>query len=360
MKKIPLSKVYNSKEIKDSVLKVLDSGNFILGPESDSFEKELAGFVGVKRFVLSNSWTSAVHLLLKGMNLKEEGEILLPSLTAFPSVEPICHVGLKPVFVDIDETYCMDPDDLEKKITPKSIGILPVHLYGQPANMTRIMEIAKKHSLFVIEDCAQAVGAKYNGNRVGSMGLAAGFSFYPSKNLTVYGDGGGIATSDDALADRVISLRNHGRQSKFFNDEMGFNMRFNEIQAAVGRCQLKVIDELNGDRGKHAAKYTELLKDIVKTPKIREGVEHVFHMYVIEVDDRDKMKEFLKEKGIGTGIHYPVPVHKQPAVTGLIGEISLPATETAVKKILSLPMYPALEKENIEYVVNSIKEFLGC
>ncbi|MCK9555275.1 DegT/DnrJ/EryC1/StrS family aminotransferase [bacterium] len=359
MGKIPLSKVYESQEIRNSILKVIDSGNFILGPESGSFEKELACYLGVKRFVLSNSWTSAVYLLLKAMNIEEGKEILLPSLTAFPSVEPICHVGLKPVFVDIDETYCMDPDDLRKKITPESAGILPVHLYGQAANMEEIMAIAEEKGLFIIEDCAQAIGAKYNGKQAGSLTIASGFSFYPSKNLTVYGDGGGIATNDDSLADEVVALRNHGRKSKFFNDEIGFNMRFNEIQAVVGRCQLRVIDELNAKRRKHAARYSSLLQGVVKIPEIRKLSEHVFHMYVIEVADRDKLRDFLKQKGIGTGIHYPVPVHKQPAIINLFGDISLPKTEEAVDKILSLPMFPDLTEKEIDFVAGCIKEFTG-
>ncbi|MDD5644543.1 MAG: DegT/DnrJ/EryC1/StrS family aminotransferase [bacterium] len=359
MGKIPLSKVYESDEIRNNVLKVIGSGNFILGPESESFEKELADYLGVKRFVLSNSWTSGVHLLLKAMNIKEGSEILLPSLTAFPSVEPICHVGLKPVFVDIDETYCMDPVDLRNKITSKSAGILPVHLYGQAANMREIMNIAEEKGLFIIEDCAQSIGAKYNGKRVGSLTIASGFSFYPSKNLTVYGDGGGIATNDDSLADEVAALRNHGRKSKFLNDEIGFNMRFNEIQAAVGRCQLKVIDELNGKRRKHAERYSSLLGGTVKTPEIRESAEHVFHMYVIEVDRRDELRDFLKNKGVGTGIHYPVPVHKQPAVTNLFGDVSLPKTEKAVGRILSLPMFPDLSEKEIDFTAESVREFIG-
>jgi len=357
MKTIPLSRVYDSDEIRRRVVEVIDSGQFILGPECKLFEKELAEYLGTSRFVLSNSWTSAVHLLFLALDFPRGSEVLLPSLTAFPSVEPICHAGLNPVFVEVDDTYCLDPDDLERKVTSRSVGILPVHLYGQPADLARVRECADRHGLVVIEDCAQAIGARCEGRRVGSFGKAAGFSFYPSKNLTVCGDGGGIATDDDGLAERVASLRDHGRSSKYLNDRLGFNMRFNEIQAAVGRCQLKVLEDLNRRRREIARLYGELLQGTVVTPTERPGVEHVYHLYVVRADRRDELQLHLRSHGIQTGIHYPIPVHRQPAITDRFGESRLPFTDQLTGQILSLPMYPGLSDDEVDFVAQKVRSF---
>lgn len=357
MKTISLSKVHDSDEIRRRVMAVIDSGQFILGPECKAFEKELAQYVGTSRFVLSNSWTSAVQLLFLALDLPPEGEVLLPSLSAFPSVEPICHAGLKPVFVEVDETYCLDPDDLERKVTSRSVAVLPVHLYGQPADMTRIKDCADRHRLVLIEDCAQAIGARFRGQSVGSFGKAAGFSFYPSKNLTVYGDGGGIATSDELIAARVASLRDHGRSSKYLNDTVGFNMRFNEIQAAVGRCQLKVLDDLNCRRRRIAGLYRNLLQETVGAPLDRPGTEPVYHLYVIRADRRDQLQLHLKNHGIQTGIHYPIPIHRQPAITSRFGETRLPFTDQLTGEILSLPMYPSLSDDDVAFVAETVRSF---
>jgi len=364
--KIPLSRVHQSETIDRRILEVVHGGNYILGPECKSFEKELAGYFGVKHVVLSSSWTAAVHLLHIAQRLKPGDEILVPSLTAFPSIEPMIHVGAKPVFCDIDDTYTIDPIDARKRITKRTAGILPVHLYGRPANIDAIQDMARDHGLWMIEDCAQSHGAKWNGKRAGSYGQHAAFSFYPSKNLTVYGDGGAIATEDDAIAERVRKLRNHGRKDKYLHEEVGYNLRFNEIQAAVGREQLKVLDELNAGRRRAAEWYRRELagvKGLVLPPADQDGLtESVYHMFVIRLDTydiREGLGNALKEQGIETGVHYPVPNHLQPAITATYGaQAPLPRTEDYTKRILSLPMFPSLREDEVKTVANAIKAYL--
>src|SRR6266566_5094366 len=256
MKKIPLSRVFLSEEVRKAALRALNSGSYILAKECD--------------------------------------EILVPSHTAFPSIEPMIHFGAKPVFIDIDETYCLDVDLLEASITPRTVGILPVHLYGHPANLDRVFEIARKHGLWMIEDCAQAHGARFKNKRVGSMGVAGAFSFFPSKNLTVMGDGGCITTNDTALADDLRMLRNHGRKSKYIHEAVGYNYRFNEIQAAIGRVELRNMDNLNEHRRRVAARYNERLRDVVKTPPEENWAYAVYHMYVIRTERRDELAKHLQ------------------------------------------------------------------
>lgn len=360
MKKIPLSRVFLNEEVRDAALRALDSGSYILGKECEAFEAELANYTGTKHAVLCSSWTAAGFLLHRAMGLKASDEILVPSHTAFPSIEPMIHFGAKPVFIDIDETYCLDVELLKASITPRTVGILPVHLYGHPANLDRVLEIARKHHLWVIEDCAQAHGARVRGRRVGSMGLAGAFSFFPSKNLTVMGDGGCITTNDTALADDLRMLRNHGRKSKYIHEAVGYNFRFNEIQAAIGRVELRNIDKLNEHRRRVAARYTERLGGIVKTPPEKEWAYAVYHMYVIRTERRDELAKHLQSRGIGTGIHYPVANHQQPAVTKLYADLPrLPQTEAAVKQILSLPIYGELPLEDVDYVCDAILEFFA-
>ena len=363
--KTPLSKPYITQEIKDAVLRVIDGGNFILGKESEAFEKEMAAHTGVKHCVLSANWTAAIFLLCHALKrtgkLKEGDEVIIPSHTAFPSCEPFIHAGAVVKFVDIDDTYTSDPALIEKAITKKTVGILPVHIYGHPCNMDRIKAIAAANNLWIIEDCAQAQGAKYKGARVGSMTMAAGFSFFPSKNLTVFGDGGAITTNDDELANLVRKLRNHGKRDKFTNDMIGFNLRFNEINAAIGRIQLRELDRLNQGRRDAVALYRKLLGGIkgVVLPPERPGCEPVYHMFVIQVNDRDKLAKFLAEKGVSTGIHYPIACHQQPAIQALYKNIpSLPMTEFVVGRILSLPIYGEITPEQVTFTCDCIKEFL--
>ncbi len=364
--KIPLSRVYQSETIDRRILDVVHGGNYILGPECKAFEKELAAFFGVKHVVLSSSWTAAVHLLHLAQGLKPGDEILVPSLTAFPSIEPMIHAGGRPVFCDIDDTYTIDPEDAKKKITSRTVGILPVHLYGRPANIDAFQKLAADHGLWMIEDCAQSHGARWKGKRAGSYGQHAAFSFYPSKNLTVYGDGGAIATADEEIARKVTMLRNHGRKDKYLHEKVGFNLRFNEIQAAVGREQLKVLDDLNSGRRRAAEWYRRELagvKRLTLPPADKDGqTESVYHMFVIRLDNNDTregLARALKEQGIETGVHYPVPNHLQPAITDLYGPpVSLPKTEDYVKRILSLPMFPALTEAEVKTVADAIKAYL--
>ena len=364
--KIPLSRVYKSELIDRRILEVVKGGNYILGPECKEFEKELAAYFGVPHVVLSSSWTAAVHLLHIAQGLKPGDEVLVPSLTAFPSIEPMIHVGARPVFCDIDDTYTICPEDAKKRITQKTVGILPVHLYGRPANLDAFQKLAKDHNLWIIEDCAQSHGARYHGQRAGSFTEHAAFSFYPSKNLTVYGDGGAIATKDPEIARKVTMLRNHGRKDKYLHEKVGYNLRFNEINAAVGREQLKVLDDLNAGRRRAAEWYRRELtgvKGIVLPPTDKLGeTETVYHMFVIRLDNpdtREALARHLKEKGIETGVHYPVPNHQQPAIEELYGKLpSLPKTEDYVRRILSLPMFPGLTEEDVKTVANEIKAHL--
>ena len=365
--KVPLSKPYVDKEMKDSVLEVIDSGQYILGNHCKNFEKEFAQFIGVKHAVLTSSGTSAIFLCLKALGVGPGDGILVPSLTAFPTVEPIFHVGAQPIFIDIDDTFTVDPKHIESVLENRSQipgvkeikGMIPVHLYGHPANMDSILALAKRNGLFVLEDCCQAHGARYKGKRVGSMGIGGCFSFYPSKNLTVFGDGGILVTSDDEMARTCRMLRDHGRREKYEHELVGYNLRFNEIQGAVGRLQLRRLDGFNESRRRIAKWYNDGLKGIpVITPQAKDWAEPVFHLYVIQAPDRDKLADFLKEKEVQTGIHYPIPNHQQPAVKKTLGlQPKLKKTEEVAGKILSLPMYPELEKEKVDFVCKAIREF---
>jgi dTDP-4-amino-4,6-dideoxygalactose transaminase len=360
MRKIPLSRVFLNEEVREAALRALESGSYILAEECEAFEAELADYIGTKHAVLCSSWTAGGFLLHHAMGLKAGDEILVPSHTAFPSIEPMIHFGGKPVFIDIDETYCVDVDVLEASITPRTVGILPVHLYRHPANLDRVFEIAGNHGLWVIEDCAQAHGARFKDKRVGSMGAAGAFSFFPSKNLTVMGDGGCITTNDTALADDIRMLRNHGRKSKYIHETVGYNLRFNEIQAAIGRVELRNIDKLNEHRRRVAARYTERLNGVVKTPPEKQWAYAVYHMYVIRTERRDELAKHLQSRGIGIGVHYPVANHQQPAVTRLYSDLpKLPQTEAAVNEILSLPIYGELPLEDVDRVCDAILEFFG-
>jgi dTDP-4-amino-4,6-dideoxygalactose transaminase len=359
MRKIPLSKVFADDELKSAAVRALESGWYILAKECEQFEKELAAHTGTRHAVLCSSWTAGVFILHRAMGLRAGDEVIVPSHTAFPSIEPMIHWGARPIFVDIDESYCLDAGQIEAAITPRTVGILPVHLYGHPANLDRVFQIAQKHGLWVIEDCAQAQGARFSGKPVGSMGIAGAFSFFPSKNLTVLGDGGCICTNDDTIAETIRKLRNHGRKDKYTHEMVGYNLRFNEIQAAVGRVGLKHLDQLNAHRRKVAARYNERLSGLVRTPPEQAWAMAVYHMYVIRTQRRDALAKFLQDRGIGTGIHYPIANHQQPAITNLYKDIpKLPNTEAAVREILSLPIHGELALEDVDYVSDCIAEFL--
>jgi len=348
-------------EVEEAALRALRSGQYILGKECQAFEAELAAHSGVKHCVLGTSWTMIVYLLHQLQGVGPGDEILVPSHTAFPTMEPLIHLGARPVFIDVDDTYVMDLDQLEAAITPRTVGIIPVYIYGHPADVDRVLAIAAKYHLWVIEDCAQAQGAKYKGKTVGGLGDFGAFSFFPSKNLTVLGDGGCITTNNPQMAERLRMLRNHGRQGKYDHEFPGYNVRFNEINAAIGRVMLKHLDAFNDNRRKIAARYNERLKCLVQTPLEREWAKAVYHMYVIRCGERrDDLQKFLKERNIETGIHYPRPNHLQPAVTGLFPFVpKLPRTEQIVKEILSLPIHGEMSLDAADQVCEAIGAFFG-
>ena len=360
MQKITLSKCYVSAEVEEAALRALRSGQYILGKESQAFEAELASYTGVKHCILGSSWTLIVYLLHQLQGIGPGDEIIVPSHTAFPTMEPLIHLGARPVFVDVDDTFVMDLGQVRAAITPRTVGIIPVYLYGHPVDVHEVLDIAAKHHLWVLEDCAQAQGAKYRGKTVGGLADFGAFSFFPSKNLTVLGDGGCIATNNTQMAERLRMLRNHGRQGKYDHEFPGYNVRFNEINAAVGRVMLKHLDEFNENRRRIAARYNDRLKGIVQTPPEREWAKAVYHMYVIRCERRDELQKFLKEHNIDTGIHYPKPNHLQPAVTALFPYVpKLPRTEQFVKEILSLPIHGEMTVETADRVCEAIGQFYG-
>jgi dTDP-4-amino-4,6-dideoxygalactose transaminase len=355
---IPLSKCFVNEEVEAAALRALRSGQYILGKECEAFEAELAAQIGVKQCVLGSSWTMSVYLLHEVQGLSLGDEIIVPSLTAFPTIEPLLHWGAKPVFVDVDEYYSIDVDQVEAALTPRTVGLIPVHLYGHPADMDQLLSIAEKHNLWVLEDCAQAQGARYKGKPVGSIGDFGAFSFFPSKNLTVLGDGECIATNNAEIASRLRQLRDHGRREKYHHELLGYNVRFNEINAAIGRVMLQSLESLNCRRREIAAFYNQHLKGVVETPFERDWAYAVYHMYVIRCERRDELRTFLKARHIDTGIHYPIANHRQPAVLKLFPKTpKLPRTEHLVDRILSLPIHGQMKLETAAQVCDVIKEF---
>jgi dTDP-4-amino-4,6-dideoxygalactose transaminase len=360
MEKIPLSKCFINSEVEEAALRALRSGQYILGKESQAFEAELAAHTGSQHCVLGTSWTMIVYLLHQLQGVGAGDEIIVPSHTAFPTMEPLIHLGARPVFADIDDTYGMDLDHVESLITPRTVGIIPVHLYGHPVDVDRVLAIAAKHHLWVIEDCAQAQGAQYEGKTVGSMGHFGAFSFFPSKNLTVLGDGGCLTTNDGQMAERLRMLRNHGRKDKYLHEFAGYNVRFNEIHAAIGRVHAETSRRFNARRREIAARYNERLKEIVQTPIERSWAKAVYHMYVIRCERRDELQTFLKERGIETGIHYPCRI-----TCSLRSRADSPSrrnfrkTEAVVKEILSLPIHGEMTLDAADRVCDAIAEFYG-
>lgn len=356
--KVPLSQCSFDAEVQEAVVRALRSGQYILGKECDAFEAELAAYTGTRHCVLGSSWTMCVFLLHQLQGLGPGDEVIVPSHTAFPTIEPLLQRGARPVFVDVDDGYTLDLAQIQAAISPRTVGIIPVHLYGHPVDMDRLQLIAAKYHLWVLEDCAQAQGAKYKNRRVGSMADFGAFSFFPSKNLTVLGDGGCIATNDSQIAERLRMLRNHGRKTKYEHEFAGYNARFNEINAAVGRVMLSRLDQANEHRRKIAACYRQQLKGLVRLPPEMEWAEPVYHLFVIRCERRDELRQFLKQRDIETGIHYPIPNHRQQAVSQLFPVIpALSHTDALVNEILSLPMYGEMGLEAAHFVCDSIEEF---
>ncbi len=359
--RIPLSRAHVTEEMKSAILRAVDSGRFILGPETRKFEEEFARAIGTKHAVAVANGTSAIQLTLLALGVGPGQEVLVPSHTAFPTVEAVFETGATPVFVDIDETYTVSPSDLEAKITPRTVGMIPVNLYGHPVRVPEIRKIAHARGLFWIEDSCQSHGARFRGETIGALGDAGAYSFYPSKNLTVLGDGGMVTTNRDDIAASVRRLRDHGRSDKYTHEIVGYNMRFNEIQAAVGRIQLAELPGYSERRRSRARRYGEALADVVQIPIEADGAEPVYHLYVIQTDARDALAEHLAGQGIETGVHYPLPNHRQPATLSRIQPPppALPETERVVGRILSLPMYADLSDSDLDFVAEKVLGFFG-
>jgi len=361
---VDLKAQYNSikTEIDNAIQRVLDNTSFIMGDELKKFEEEFALFCNTKYAIGVANGSDALILALRACGISKDDEVITVPHSFIATTEAITHVGGKIVFVDIDpKTYTIDVSKIEEKITEKTKAIIPVHLYGQPADMNHIIELAKKYNLKVIEDAAQAHGAEYKGKKVGSIGDVACFSFYPGKNLGAYGDAGMITTNREEIAQKVKLLRNHGRITKKYEHEIeGYSSRLDNLQAAILRVKLKYLNQWNGMRRKNARKYNELLNNIggIITPYEADYAKHVYHLYVIRTKDRDKLREELKSNGVTTGIHYPIPLHLQPAYNYLgYKRGNFPVTEECSQKILSLPMFDELNDKQIEKLVKLIKNY---
>jgi dTDP-4-amino-4,6-dideoxygalactose transaminase len=349
-------------EINAAMAGVLLSTQFILGPAVRDLEQQVATYCGCKYGVGVASGTDALRLTLTALGIGPGDEVITTPFTFIATANTISHCGARPVFVDIDpRTYNIDPTAIETAITERTKAIVPVHLYGQPADMDPIVELAEAHGLYVIEDAAQAVGAHYQGRRVGSIGHAGCFSFYPTKNLGAYGDGGMVVTNDVALAEKIDVLRRQGGKKKYHAEVLGFNSRLDSLQAAILGVKLKYLDEWNEGRRRVAQRYNELLPGLpVTTPYESPDVYHVYHQYTIQAEQRDALAAYLKERGIGTMIYYPVPLHLQKLYASLgYKEGSLPASEAASREVLSLPMYPELTEAQHQEVARAIWEFYG-
>jgi dTDP-4-amino-4,6-dideoxygalactose transaminase len=354
---VPLSRPPVDDEIKAAVLAAIDSRQYILGPECRAFEQEFARYLSSQHAVLTSSATAAIWMALRSFGVKADDEVLVPSHTAFPTVEAISFAGAVPIFVDVDDSYTVDLADATAKVSARTVGFVPVHLYGHPADLDGIRQLCAERSLWLLEDCAQAHGAAWRGRKVGTFGRAGVFSFYPSKNLTVMGDGGLVVTDDDDVAARCRRIRDHGRLNKDVHAEVGFNLRFNEIQAAIGRVLLRRLDAMNDHRRRLAARYQRGLAGLPLTlPVEAPGARHVYHLYVVRTPERDGLAKFLKERGIATGIHYPVPSHKQPAVESFDPPV-LPRTERIVSEILTLPISAGHSEAEVDQVIAAVKEF---
>ena len=344
-------------EIETALRRVIESTAFILGPEVAAFEEEFAAFCEARHAVGISSGTDALHLALRACGVKPGDEVITTPFTFIATTEAISMCGARPVFVDIDgRTYNIDPTQIEAHITPRTKAILPVHLYGQPADMDPILEIARRYHLRVIEDAAQAHGARYKGKRVGTLADVACFSFYPGKNLGAYGDAGAIVTNDDGIAEQVQLLRNHGRREKYEHLMEGFGNRLDALQAAILRAKLPYLEEWNKRRQECAAQYTRLLADQeIVTPFVPEWAEPVWHLYVVRVKDRERVRAELRQAGIASGIHYPLALHVQPAYEySGYHRGDFPYAEAATAEVLSLPMYPELTEAQINYIVDAL------
>jgi dTDP-4-amino-4,6-dideoxygalactose transaminase len=349
------------KELDDAYQRVMSSGWYVLGAEVEGFETEFAGYCKSRFCVGVGNALEGIELILRGYDIGGGDEVIVPSNTYIASWLAVSHAGATPIPVEPDiETHNLDPALVEKAITRRTRAIMPVHLYGQPADMGPLKAIAEKHGLKLIADAAQAHGARYRGEPVGSLGDAAAFSFYPSKNLGCFGDGGAITTDDPKLAERIRILRNYGSRNRYFNDERGFNSRLDELQAALLRVKLRKLDEWNERRRKIAGVYLDQLNNIegISLPHVPEWAEPCWHLFVIRHPHRDKLQAALKESGIGTIVHYPVPPFLQKAYADLqLKQGSLPICEQLAREVLSIPIGPHLSPESQQAVISAIKKF---
>jgi len=351
-------------EFTRAIEEVIDSGAFAGGPFVEQFEKDFAAYCDTPYCIGLGSGTEAIWLSLLAAGIKAGDEVITVPNTFMATAEAITYCGARPVFVDVDEkTYTMDPAGLEKAITSRTKAIIPVHLFGQIADMDAILEIAAEHGIPVIEDAAQAHGAEYKGRKAGTFGLAACFSFYPGKNLGAFGEAGAVVTQDEEMLEKIRILRDHGQVSKYRHTAVGWNCRMDGIQAAVLRVKLPHLESGNLSRRVHAQRYNEALQDVMEivTPVEASYARHVYHVYAIRVRERDGVMAQLQENGIGCGIHYPVPIHLQEAYQSLrFKKEAFPVSERLAREFISLPMFPELTEEQIDYVALNVREAVSA
>ena len=344
-------------ELNHAIQKVLRSGHYIMGPEVKAFEEEAARYLGVRHAVTCNSGTDALFLALRSLGLGPGDEVITTPFTFFATAEAISHVGATPVFEDVEpESMNLDPRLLERAITARTRAILPVHLFGRPCDLDAILDVAGRHGLKVVEDCAQSLGGRHQGRLTGTLGDAGCFSFFPSKNLGAYGDGGLLATSDDALADTARMLRVHGSRQKYHNEVVGYNSRLDELQAAILRVKLPHLEAWNRSRRRVAENYRRLLAGHpgVRTPAVGEG--HVFHQYTIQLGEgtRDRVQARLEEEGISAMVYYPIPCHRLPLYRESHAHVACPVAETLAACVLSLPIWPEMDEETQVTVAHAV------
>lgn len=349
------------EEYDKAAIEVLESGWYILGKKVEEFENNFSKFLGSKYCVGVNSGLDALILAVRALNIGYGDEVIVPANTYIATVLGITENNATPIFVEPDEYYNLDADKIEEKITNKTKAIMVVHLYGQAANMKKIQDIAAKYNLYLLEDCAQSHGAKFEGKTTGTFGDIGCFSFYPTKNLGAFGDGGAIVTNNEKIADKIRMLRNYGSRRKYYNEIEGVNSRLDEMQATLLNVKLSHYEELRIEREKIALRYlNEINNPKVILPKIREGAEHVWHLFVVQTEERDKLQSYLQENGIGTQIHYPIPPHLSEAYKYLgYKKGDFPITEKQANSVLSLPIYDGMTNEEAEYVIKAINDYKG-
>ncbi len=362
MTDIQLQYKKHKSEFDSAIQRVLDSGYFILGKEVAELENAIASYLDVKYAVACASGTDALQVAMMALNIKSGDEVVTTPFTFVATAETVVLLGATPVYVDIDErTYNIDASKIEAAITPKTKAIIPVHLYGQAAEMDTIMEIARKHKIAVIEDNAQGVGATYKGRKAGGIGDIGTISFFPSKNLGAFGDAGMMVTNNETWCQKMRMICNHGSRVRYQHEILGVNSRLDTIQAVILNVKLKYLDEWNEGRRKIVGKYNNLLRGAqVITPYVEPYNRHIYHQYTLRVQNRDGLGEFLKTKGIPWAVHYPIPLHLQPAFAHLkYGKGACPVAEKIAAEVISLPIHPELTDEQLVYVTDAIKEFSG-